>query len=210
MSRTDEPDALEPGVTTSFEGRLTYSSYLAVPALLALQRPVSTSHDELLFIIIHQATELWLKLMLHELDTARTLIARDELQPSFKMTARVSRIQDQLIRSWDVLSTMTPSDYLAFRDQLGPASGFQSHQYRRLEYVLGNRSPAKLAVFRETPLILAELEAECRRPSLYDEAIRLLWRRGLPVAAEVLDRDVRAPHQAHSSVRTCQSSGKRT
>jgi tryptophan 2,3-dioxygenase len=193
-------DALETGVRTRFEGALTYERYLALDELLALQRPVSDSHDELLFIVIHQTTELWIKLMLHELDAARAAIAQGELAPAFKMTARVSRIQDQLVRAWDVLSTLTPSDYLRFRDRLGPASGFQSHQYRRLEYVLGNRSAAKLAVFRETPDTLALLEAERARPSLYDEALRLLARRGFALAPEVTSRDPREPYVADPSV----------
>jgi len=184
-----EADALEAGVRTRFDDALTYERYLGLRELLALQRPVSDSHDELLFIVIHQATELWIKLMLHELDAARASIAKDALAPSFKMTARVSRIQDQLIRSWDVLATLTPSDYLRFRHLLGPASGFQSHQYRRLELVLGNRGTAKLAVFKETPAILAELEAELARPSLYDEAVRLLARRGFAIPKDVLERD---------------------
>jgi tryptophan 2,3-dioxygenase len=206
MTETKRDDTLEAGVTTSFGGRLTYGAYLAVPDLLALQRTVSGSHDELLFIVVHQATELWMKLMLHELETARELIARDDLQPSFKMTARVSRIQEQLIRSWDVLSTMTPSDYLTFRDQLGPASGFQSHQYRKLEFILGNKSAAKLAVFAEQPAVLADLEAERARPSIYDEAIRLLSRRGLPIDSAVLGRDVGERHEPHASVRAAWAS----
>ena len=127
--------------------------------LLGCQRPVSDSHDELLFIVIHQATELWLKLMVHELRGARQRIVADDLQPAFKMLARVSRIQAQLIQSWDVLSTLTPADYLAFRHKLGPASGLQSHQYRLLEFVLGQKQASMLAVHRHTPAIEAELRA---------------------------------------------------
>jgi tryptophan 2,3-dioxygenase len=193
-------DALEPGVRTDFEGALTYGGYLALPELLACQRPVSRSHDELLFIVIHQATELWLKLMVHELRAARERIRADDLGPSFKMLARVSRIQEQLIRSWDVLSTLTPADYLTFRPLLGPASGFQSHQYRLLEYILGNRSRAKLAVFRGAPALLAELQAELATPSLYDEAVRCLARHGLAVAPAVLDRDPARPYRADATV----------
>ena len=179
--QTDE--GLEPGVRTDLEDALTYGSYLALPELLACQRPISGSHDELLFIVIHQATELWLKLMIHELRAARMRIRTDDLGPSFKMLARVSRIQEQLIRSWDVLSTLTPADYLGFRHRLGPASGFQSHQHRLVEAILGQRSRAKLAVFGTAPEIMAELEAELAVPSLYDEAIGCLARRGFAVAA---------------------------
>ena len=188
MTEQTEP-ALEPGIKTEFAGQLTYGRYLALDQLLGCQRPVSDSHDELLFIVIHQATELWLKLMVHELRAARRRIIADDLQPAFKMLARVSRIQAQLIQSWDVLSTLTPADYLAFRDRLGPASGLQSHQYRLLEFVLGQKQPGMLAVHRHTPEIQAELQRELEAPSLYDEAIRLLARRGLAIAPEVRERD---------------------
>lgn len=195
-------DALgdEAGVEADLAGRLDYGTYLGIGELLACQRPVSDSHDEMLFIVIHQATELWIKLMLHELDAARGLLAADRLAPCFKMTARVSRIQQQLVQAWDVLSTLTPSDYLVFRDRLGPASGFQSHQYRRLEFLLGNRDRRKLAVFRHQPGLLTELEREISRPTLYDEALRLLSRRGLRIAPAVLERDVAAPYAADGSV----------
>jgi tryptophan 2,3-dioxygenase len=196
----DTDAALEPGVKTDFAGQLTYGRYLALDQLLDCQRPVSESHDELLFIVIHQATELWLKLMVHELRGARRRIVADDLQPAFKMLARVSRIQAQLIQSWDVLSTLTPSDYLAFRDRLGPASGLQSHQYRLLEFVLGQKQPAMLAVHRHTPAIAAELRSELEAPSLYDEALRLLARRGFAIAPEVRERDWTQPHRSAPSV----------
>jgi tryptophan 2,3-dioxygenase len=193
-------DDLEPGVTTDLEGQLSYGRYLALDQLLACQRPVSDSHDELMFIVIHQATELWLKLIVHELRAARARIIADDLQPAFKMLARVSRVQAQLIQSWDVLSTLTPSDYLTFRDRLGPASGLQSHQYRLLEFILGQKRPAMLAVHHHTPEIEAELRRELEAPSLYDEAIRLLARRGFALAAEVVERDWTRPHRAEPSV----------
>jgi tryptophan 2,3-dioxygenase len=155
----------------------------------------------MLFIVIHQASELWLKLMIHELRAARAQITADELQPAFKMLARVTRIQAQMIQSWDVLSTLTPADYLAFRHRLGPASGFQSHQYRLVEFLLGNRQPAALAVHRQTPAIHAELAAELARPSLYDEALRLLARRDFAIPAACLERDWRDCHQPQASVR---------
>ena len=192
---------LETGVRTDFEGQLHYGRYLALDRLLDCQHPVSTSHDELLFIVIHQATELWLKVAVHELRGARARVRADDLQPAFKMLARVARIQAQLIQSWDVLSTLTPADYLVFRDKLGPASGLQSHQYRLLEFLLGNKQPGILAVHRHTPAIHAELAAELDAPSLYDEAIRLLARRGLAIDGARLERDWRRPYQADASVR---------
>ncbi|MDX6748847.1 tryptophan 2,3-dioxygenase family protein [Geminicoccaceae bacterium 1502E] len=193
-------EELEEGVTTRFGDARTYGGYLALPELLACQRPVSQSHDELLFITIHQTSELWLKLMIHELCAARERIRAGDLGPCFKMLARVVRIEAQLVQSWDVLATLTPADYLAFRHLLGPASGFQSHQYRMVEFLLGNRSTARLAVFEESPDIHAALAEELARPSLYDEALRLLARRGLPVARSVLARDVHQRHPADKSV----------
>jgi tryptophan 2,3-dioxygenase len=201
MSASSPRPELEPGVKTELEGQLTYGRYLKLDELLSCQAPVSDSHDELLFIVIHQATELWLKLTVHELRAARAQLRADDLQPAFKMLARVSRIQAQLIQSWDVLSTLTPADYLAFRDRLGPASGFQSHQYRLLEYLLGNKQAGMLAVHRHTPEIHAELADELARPSLYDEALLLLARRGMAIDPAHLTRDWRQPYVADASVR---------
>ena len=197
---TEPADDLEPGVRTDLADQLTYGRYLALDQLLACQRPVSESHDELMFIVIHQATELWLKLMVHELRGARARIVADDLQPAFKMLARVSRIQAQLIQSWDVLSTLTPADYLTFRDRLGPASGLQSHQYRLLEFILGQKQPGMLAVHRHTPKIQAELRRELEAPSLYDETIRLLGRRGFRIAPAAHMRDWTQTHRADASV----------
>ena len=194
-------EPLDPGIETDLDGRLTYGRYLRLDRLLDCQSPVSDSHDEMLFIVIHQASELWLKLMIHELRAARAQIVADELQPGFKMLARVTRIQAQMIQSWDVLSTLTPADYLAFRHRLGPASGFQSHQYRLVEFLLGNRQPAALAVHRQTPAIHAELATELARPSLYDEALRLLARRDFAIPAACLERDWSECHQPQASVR---------
>lgn len=199
--RSDAADALEPGVRTELEGELTYGRYLRLDRLLTSQEPVSDSPDELLFIVIHQAMELWLKLMIHELRGARARIIDDDLQPAFKMLARVARIQAQMIQSWDVLSTLTPADYLVFRHKLGPASGFQSHQYRLVEFLLGNKQRATLAVHRHTPEIHDDLLAELERPGLYDEALRLLARRGLPIARQRLERDWSRPYTADASVR---------
>jgi tryptophan 2,3-dioxygenase len=201
MTSQDPPATIEPGLKTDLAGQLDYSRYLALDRLLTSQRPVSSSHDELLFIVIHQTTELWLKVMVHELRAARRAIVADTLGASFKMLARVSRIQAQLIQSWDVLSTLTPADYLAFRDRLGPASGLQSHQYRVLECLLGHKRPELLAVFRHSPEIQDELAGELDRPSLYDEAIKLLAGRGMPIAADHLERDWRQAYRADDSVR---------
>lgn len=167
---------------------ITYRSYLRLPELLSVQTPLSDVHDELLFVTIHQASELWMKLCLHELGEARRRIAADDLPPALKMMARVSRIQTQLIQSWEVLATMTPADYTSMRGSLGKSSGFQSDQYRQLEFIMGNRNPALVDVFEETD-VRARLSAELAQPSLYDEALRLLARRGLPIPADRLDRD---------------------
>lgn len=156
---------------------LSYGDYLGLDRLLAAQHPLSDSHDELLFIIIHQASELWIKLSIHELTGAKDRIAADDLGAGFKMIARVSRIQTQLIQSWDVLATMTPSDYHAFRPSLGQSSGFQSFQYRELEFLLGNKT-AGIGVHASDPEIHAHLQAVLAAPSLYDECIALLRRRG--------------------------------
>ena len=180
--------------------RVTYASYLDLDRLLAAQHPVSGAHDELLFIIIHQASELWLKLCLHELTAARDEIAADDLRPAFKMLARVARAQAQLIASWDVLATMTPSDYSAIRPHLGGSSGFQSAQYRMMEYILGGRDAAHLASHEDTPEVAAALRAELVRPSLYDEVLRLLARRGLAIPDDVLGRDLAAAYLASPAV----------
>ena len=168
---------------------LTYGSYLRLPELLDLQTPRTGAHDELLFITVHQASELWIKLMLHELDEARVRIASDDLQPALKMMSRVSRIQAQLIQSWEVLATMTPADYARMRGGLGGSSGFQSDAYRRLEFVMGARDARMVAIFDAEPELQGPLREELARPSLYDEALRLLARRGLPLPAGRTDRD---------------------
>jgi tryptophan 2,3-dioxygenase len=189
------------GAHTDFSQEMSYGAYLHLDRLLDCQRPVSDSHDELLFIVIHQASELWMKLLLHELNAAIARIAADELSPAFKMLARVSRAQAQLIQSWDVLSTMTPADYLSFRDKLGHSSGFQSHQYRLIEFALGNKNAAMIEPHRHRADVTALLERALSTPSLYDESIRLLHRRGFAIAPEVMGRDVRQPHRTDDSVR---------
>jgi tryptophan 2,3-dioxygenase len=192
--------AAEHGAHTDFAGEMSYGDYLRLDALLAAQHPISASHDELLFITIHQASELWLKLALHELRAATERIRADDLSPAFKMLARLGRIFSQLIQSWDVLSTMTPADYHAFRDQLGHSSGFQSYQYRLMEFQLGNKNRAMLAPHAHREDIHRRLEQALSSPSVYDEAIRLLGKRGFAIAPECLERDWSLPHRPDDSV----------
>lgn len=190
---TDPFDPAHDGAQMSFDGRMSYSDYLVLDQILTAQRPLSSAHDEMLFIIQHQTSELWMKLALHELSGARDLILQGSLRPAFKMLARVSRIMEQLNAAWDVLRTMTPSDYTAFRDSLGQSSGFQSWQYRLIEFVAGNRNPALLRPHEHRPDILAKLTDELARPSIYDAALRHLARSGLPVPPEILARDLTRP-----------------
>ena len=180
--------------------RVTYASYLDLERLLAAQHPRSEAPDEMLFIIVHQASELWLKLCLVELEAARARIVADDLRPAFKMLARVARAQGQLIASWDVLTTMTPSDYTALRPHLGPSSGFQSAQYRAMEFMLGGRDPDMVTMHEAVPEVARRLRDELARPSLYDEAVRLLARRGFPIDEVVLARATDAPWTAQPSV----------
>ena len=173
---------------------MTYGSYLQLDPLLSLQRPQSKSHDETLFIVIHQASELWIKLCLHELDAARNAIMGDQVRPALKMLARVIGAQSVLAHSWQVLQTMTPSDYMSFREDLGTNSGFQSHQYRLLEFMLGNKSAAHVEMHAANAEAHALLFDALKRPSLYDEALRLLARRGFAIPASSLDRDFTQPY----------------
>ena len=189
------------GAHTDFSRSMSYGDYLRLDGLLALQQPLTDRHDEMLFVVIHQATELWMKLALHELRAALAHVRADNLPPAFKMLARVSRIQAQLIQSWDVLSTLTPADYMGFRHALGQASGFQSYQYRAIEFILGNKNRAMLGPHAHRPELHAELTHALESPSLYDEAIRLLARRGFAIDAAVLEREVSEPYRANESVR---------
>ena len=179
---------------------VTYSSYLDLDRILSAQHPVSGAHDEMLFIIVHQASELWLKLCLHELELARDRIAADDLRPAFKMLARVARAQGQLIQSWDVLSTMTPHDYSTVRPHLGNSSGFQSAQYRMMEFLLGGRKPDMVTMHEAVPEVAEELREELRRPSIYAETVALLARRGFDIAEDVLQRPLDAPWEHAPSV----------
>jgi tryptophan 2,3-dioxygenase len=196
MSQRD----LEQGIHLDLKRQETYGGYLRLEALLSAQVPRSHSHDEMLFIVQHQVSELWMKLMLHELDAALEHVKRDELEPSFKVFARVAHIQTQLFEQWAVLETMTPSEYLSFRDALGRSSGFQSYQYRGLEFMLGNKDANLLLPHRDTPEIHAWLEKRLQQPSLYDEFLRYLARHGHEVPGEVLERDFRGAYQKHEGV----------
>lgn len=191
---------IEDGVTTDLADQQSYGSYLRLDLLLAAQQPVSHHHDELLFIVAHQVTELWLKLLVHELRSACALFAADDLPPALKRLARVKHIQKQLVEQWSVLATLTPVEYAQFRGELGAASGFQSLQYRTVEFLLGNKNAAMLDVFAHDPASRASLAADLAAPSLYDEFLRALARAGHPVPPEVLERDVAQPYQAHPGV----------
>ena len=183
-----------------FSLSMCYGDYLQLDAILSAQKPLSPAHDEMLFIVQHQTSELWMKLMLHELRAAIGHIAGDALQPAFKMLARVSKIMEQLVHAWDVLATMTPPEYSAMRPYLGSSSGFQSYQYRSIEFALGNKNRAMLQPHAHRPDLLAQVQAAFEAPSLYDEALRLLARRGLPVPASHTDRDWTLPYAESDAV----------
>ena len=183
-----------------FDGRMSYGDYLQIDAILNAQQPLSPDHNEMLFIVQHQTSELWMKLMLHELAAATAAVAADDLPVAFKMLARVSRIMEQLVHAWDVLATMTPPAYSAMRESLAKSSGFQSWQYRCIEFCLGNKNALMLQPHAHRPDLLARVEADWRAPSLYDEALRLMARRGLPVPADRMERDWSQPYTASKGV----------
>ncbi len=183
---------------TDFRDRMSYGDYLHLDRVLGAQAPLSDAHDEMLFIIQHQTSELWMRLAIHELEAARAAIAADLLQPAAKILTRVARIFEQLNGAWDVLRTMTPSEYTQFRGALGQSSGFQSAQYRRIEFILGNRNPAMLEPHAHVPDVQAALAAELARPSLYDVALARLGRSGLPVPAPRSACDM--PHQPDPAI----------
>ncbi|MBK9521083.1 MAG: tryptophan 2,3-dioxygenase [Rhodocyclaceae bacterium] len=179
---------------------MSYGDYLQLDAILNAQSPLSPDHNEMLFIVQHQTSELWMKLMLHELRAAIAAVARDELSGAFKMLARVSKIMEQLVHAWDVLATMTPPEYSAIRPYLASSSGFQSYQYRCIEFALGNKNPAMLGPHQHRPDLYAQVESALAAPSLYDEALRLLARRGLPLIAADTERDLRLPYVSSETV----------
>ncbi len=188
------------GAKVAFDKAMSYGDYLHLDALLSQQHPLSGAHDELLFIVQHQTSELWMTLILHELGAARTALIEGRIPAMFKMLARVSRIFEQLNNQWDVLRTMTPADYTRFRESLGPSSGFQSHQYRLIEFVLGNRNPNMMKPHAHIPAIHAALTEELARPSFYDEVIRLLFRTLEGTEANLPAPQLDRPHQADPEI----------
>ena len=192
-------DPATEGAQMSFDGRMSYGDYLGLDAILSSQHPRSEAHDEMLFIIQHQTSELWMRLAIHELEAARTQLQGGDMRPAFKMLARMSRIFKQLNNAWDVLRTMTPSDYTTFRETLGQSSGFQSHQYRQIEFILGNRNTAMLRPHAHRSDVTALLTAELARPSLYDVALQAL-NAAVPLPASALARDLSRPHTADPQV----------
>jgi len=179
---------------------ISYSGYLELDKILQAQQPLSSAHDEMLFIIQHQTSELWMKLAIHELSATCRLIAADDLQPAFKTLSRVSRILEQLNSAWDVLRTMTPSEYTEFRGSLGQSSGFQSWQYRMIEFLVGNKNAAMIHTHQDDKAIVERLEAAHRAPSIYDLTLRLLDRRGLGIDKAIIERDVSVSHIGDDSV----------
>ena len=188
------------GAQLDFSADMSYGDYLHLDAVLSAQHPLSPAHDEMLFIVQHQTSELWMKLMLHELRAAVAAIAADRLPTAFKMLARVSRIMEQLVHAWDVLATMTPPEYSAIRPYLASSSGFQSAQYRCIEFALGNKNAAMLKPHQHRPDLLAMVQAAYQAPSLYDESLRLLARRGIPLPPTCLERDWTQAYQADARV----------
>ncbi|TWI66627.1 tryptophan 2,3-dioxygenase [Pseudoduganella lurida] len=198
---TDEDKKQWHGAQMDFSKSMSYGDYLGLDRILSAQRPLSPAHDEMLFIVQHQTTELWMKLMLHELHAVRGHVRAGDLPPAFKMLARVARIMDQLVHAWDVLATMTPPEYTAIRPYLGASSGFQSHQYREIEFILGNKNAALLSVHEAAPAAHALLAAALHEPSLYDEAVRLLAREGFAIDGARLAPDATLPTVANDSVK---------
>lgn len=185
---------------TDFSRSMSYGDYLQLDKILSAQQPLSPDHNEMLFIIQHQTSELWMKLMLHELRAAISCVARDELGSAFKMLARVSRIMEQLVHAWDVLATMTPPEYSAIRPYLGNSSGFQSAQYRCIEFALGNKNAAMLKPHEHRPDLHAMVSSHFESPSLYDESLRLLAARGLAIPASHVERDWTQPYAESAQV----------
>jgi tryptophan 2,3-dioxygenase len=202
MNTSTRPEDVvrEEGAQLDFSKSMSYGDYLQLDAILNAQKPLSPDHNEMLFIVQHQTSELWMKLMLHELRAAIECVSKDQLGSAFKMLARVSRIMEQLVHAWDVLATMTPPEYSAIRPYLANSSGFQSAQYRCIEFALGNKNAAMLKPHAHRPDLLAQVRAAHEAPSLYDESLRLLARRGLPVPADHLERDWSKPYEESDAV----------
>ena len=198
--KTERVELADEAVHWDLGASLSYGQYLQLDKLLNAQRPLSGEHNEMLFIIVHQVSELWMRLILHELTAALECIRRDDLGPALKMLARISRTQTQLLTVWDVLSTMTPFEYSAFRNALGRSSGFQSVQYRQIEFLFGNKNAQMLAVHERDPEAFATLSRVLAAPSLYDEVLRLLSRRGYEIPQDYLSRDFSEPYQASKQV----------
>jgi tryptophan 2,3-dioxygenase len=197
---TERIDLSDEAVHWDLGSSLSYGEYLQLERLLDAQRPLTGEHDEMMFILVHQTAELWMRLFLHELGGVLQCVRRDHLGPSFKMLRRIARVQDQLTATWDVLATMTPADYSAFRNSLGRSSGFQSLQYRLLEFTIGNKHPDLIAVHQRDPAAHALLTDALESPSLYDEVLALLSRRGYGIPEDYLARDFREPYRASKQV----------
>lgn len=195
-----EEQKTEHEIHTDFSKELSYGSYLQLDKILSSQQRLSDHHDEMLFIIIHQASELWMKLILHEVNAAIDCIRKNDLEPSFKMLSRVSRIQEQLIQSWSVLSTLTPAEYMEFRDKLGHSSGFQSYQNRLIEFALGQKQEHVLSVYKHDAELFKTMEGALHERSIYDAAIQALSMRGLPIDDAALNRDWSKPYEPNTSV----------
>lgn len=191
----------EKNIHTDFKNNMTYGEYLKLENILSNQNRLSDHHDEMLFIIIHQTSELWMKLILHEMNSAIESIQNDDLSSSFKRLARVSRIQAQIIQSWDVLSTLTPSEYIEFRDSLGQASGFQSYQYRMIEFALGYKTNHILKIYEKDQELHSQLKMAFEAPSIYDVSIKALAKAGFEINPEILSRDYSTPYKEDESVR---------
>jgi tryptophan 2,3-dioxygenase len=190
----------DPGIIKDLARETSYGGYLQLDKLLSAQQPRSTHHDEMLFIIQHQTSELWMKLLVHELAAAIAHVRADELSPCFKILARAKQVQRQLFEQWAVLETLTPTEYVQFRHVLGPASGLQSHQFRAIEFLLGNKQEARLNLFNFDLNVKNFLEKLLHSPSLYDEFLRYLARRGMPIPRERVERDWTQPYERHPAV----------
>lgn len=196
----DNEPVLEKNIHTDFSNQMTYGEYLQLDKILSAQKRISGHHDEMLFIIIHQVSELWMKLILHEMNAAIKSIEENDLSTAQKRLARVSKTQSQIINAWDVLSTMTPSEYMEFRDSLGQASGFQSFQYRMIEFSLGYKADHVLKIYQKNPELYQSLSVAFRSPGIYDVTIRALHKAGLPIDEDILNRDVTKKYQENDSV----------